>query len=50
MNVLYAKAQTHKCKFQRIPLKYGKEKGDFLIDARWKVIVNEEIEITDLKI
>jgi predicted transcriptional regulator of viral defense system len=47
-NVLYAKAQNHKCKFQRIPLKNGKEKGASVIDARWKVIVNEEIEIDDL--
>ena len=47
-DTLYAKAQTHKCKFQRIPLKYGKEKGDSVIDARWKIIVNEQIEIDDL--
>jgi len=47
-DVLYAKAQTHKCKFQRILLKTGKEKGDSVVDTRWKIIVNEQIEVDDL--
>jgi hypothetical protein len=32
---LYAKAQTHKCKFQKIPLKCGKKKGRFKVNLRW---------------
>jgi len=47
-DVLYAKAQMHKCKFNMIPLKHGKEKKDSVVDMRWKIIVNEQIEVDDL--
>jgi len=47
-DVLYAKAQMHKCKFNMILLKHGKEKKNSAVDMRWKVIVNEQIEMDDL--
>jgi hypothetical protein len=45
---LYAKAQMHKCKFQKIPLKCSKKKGCFEFNPHWKVIINEQLEIDDL--
>jgi predicted transcriptional regulator of viral defense system len=47
-DVLYSKAQMHKCKFNKVPLKHGKESEGFEIDMRWKVIANEQIEMDDL--
>ena len=47
-NVLYAKAQSHKCKFNMVLLKHDKGKGKFAVDTRWKVVVNEQIEVDDL--
>lgn len=47
-DVLYAKAQKHKCKFHKVSLKHGKESEGFEVDIRWKVIVNEHIEMDDL--
>jgi predicted transcriptional regulator of viral defense system len=46
--ILYSKAQTHGCKFQKIPLKYGKPTKNCQIDMKWKIIVNEYIEIDEL--
>jgi len=45
---LYTKAQAYKCKFQKIPLKQNNKKGHFAIDNRWKVLINEQLEIDDL--
>jgi len=47
-DILYAKAHTYGCKFQKIPLKYNKPTENYEMDKRWKVIVNEYIEIDDL--
>jgi len=47
-DLLYTKAQMHKCKFNMVLLKYDKEKGKSAVDERWKVIVNEQIEVDDL--
>ena len=46
--ILYSKAQTHSCKFQKIPLKYSKPTEDCETNTKWKVIVNEYIEIDEL--
>jgi len=47
-NILYSKAKTHGCKFQKIPLKYSNPVTDCETNAKWKVVVNEYIEIDDL--
>jgi predicted transcriptional regulator of viral defense system len=47
-DILFSKAQTHGCKFQKIPLKYSKPVKDCETNAKWKIIVNEYIEIDDL--
>ena len=46
--ILYSKAYTHGCKFQKTALKYSKPTENCETDAKWKVIVNEYIEIDDL--
>jgi len=46
--ILYSKSQDFKCKFQKTPLKYGKPTGNCEINAKWKIIINETIEIDDL--
>jgi len=46
--ILYSKAKTHGCKFQKIPLKYSKPTEDCETNTKWKVIVNEYIEIDEL--
>jgi len=45
---LYAKAQAYKCKFQKIPLKQNNKKENFAVDKRWKIIINEQLEMDDL--
>jgi len=47
-DILYSKAQTHGCKFQKIPLKYSKPTENCETDKKWNVIINEYIEIDDL--
>ena len=47
-DILYSKAHAHGCKFQKIPLKYSKPTENCETDKKWKVIVNEYIEIDDL--
>ena len=47
-NILYSKAHTHGCKFQKIPLKYSKPIANCETNEKWKIIVNEYIEIDDL--
>ena len=46
-NLLYEKAAVFDCKFQKIPLKYSKSTENCLYDAKWKIIVNEQIEIDE---
>jgi len=46
--VLFSKAQTHGCKFQKIPLKYDKSIIDCETNIKWKIIINEKIEIDEL--
>jgi hypothetical protein len=47
-NILFSKARTYGCKFQKIPLKYSKSTTDCETDAKWKIIINEEIETDEL--
>ena len=47
-SILFSKAQTHDCKFQTIPLKYSKSTAGCATNAKWKIIINEKIEIDDL--
>ena len=47
-NILYSKAKTHGCKFQKIPLKYSNSINDCETNKKWKIIVNEYIELDDL--
>ena len=47
-NILFSKAKTHDCKFQKIPLKYGKPTENCEYNQKWKIIINEQIEIDDL--
>ena len=46
--ILFSKAQIHGCKFQKIPLKYSKSTADCATNEKWKIIINEKIEIDDL--
>ena len=46
--ILYSKAKIHGCKFQKIPLKYSKSTENCEINTKWKIIVNEYIEIDEL--
>ena len=46
--ILYLKSQTHGCKFQKIPLKYGKSTLNCEVNPKWKIVVNECIEIDEL--
>jgi len=47
-DILFSKAQTHNCKFQKIPLKYSKSIVDCEINTKWSIIINEEIDIDEL--
>jgi predicted transcriptional regulator of viral defense system len=47
-SILFSKAQTHGCNFQKIPLKYSKSTTDFKTNEKWKIIINEKIEIDEL--
>jgi predicted transcriptional regulator of viral defense system len=47
-NTLYEKAQTFNCKFQQIPLKYCNKTENCEVDTKWKIIINEQIEIDEL--
>ena len=46
--ILYSKAKTYGCGFQKIPLKYSKPTVNCEIDTKWKIIINEQIEIDEL--
>jgi len=47
-DILYSRAKTYSCKFQKIPLKYGKSTENSDTNEKWKIIINETIEIDDL--
>jgi predicted transcriptional regulator of viral defense system len=47
-NILFSKAKTYGCKFQKIPLKYNKPTDNCEYNAKWKIIVNESIEIDEM--
>jgi hypothetical protein len=47
-NILLSKTQARGCKFQKIPLKYGNPTADCETNEKWKIIINEKIEIDDL--
>jgi len=47
-NILFAKAKKYNCKFQKLPLKRNKLTEKCEINSKWKIIINEEIEIDDL--
>ena len=46
--ILFVKSQEFSCKFQKTPLKYSKPIEDCETNAKWKIIVNETIEIDEL--
>ncbi|MCL2074668.1 MAG: type IV toxin-antitoxin system AbiEi family antitoxin [Marinilabiliaceae bacterium] len=46
--ILFSKAKIHKCNFQLIPLKYNKHKIGFEVNTKWKIIINEIIEIDEI--
>jgi hypothetical protein len=46
--ILFSKVQTHGCTFQKIPLKYSKPIADCETNEKWKIIMNEKIEMDDL--
>jgi hypothetical protein len=45
---LYRLLKVASASIQAVPLKSGKPADDYELNARWKVIVNQEIEIDDL--
>jgi len=47
-DILFSKAQTYGCKFQKKPLKYSKPTDGCEANAKWKIVMNEKIEIDDL--
>ncbi|MDR3188136.1 MAG: type IV toxin-antitoxin system AbiEi family antitoxin [Prevotellaceae bacterium] len=47
-DILHSKAETHGRKFQKIPLKYSKSTENCEVNAKWKIIVNETIEVDEL--
>ena len=46
-NELLAKAKENGCTFQKIPLKNGNQTKGCDLDSKWKIIINEEIEIDE---
>ncbi len=47
-NILFSKARTCNCKFQKLPLKSNKSADNCETNHKWKIIINEKIEIDDL--
>ena len=45
---LFIKSQEFNCKFQKTSLKYSKPTENCETNAKWKIIINETIEIDDL--
>ncbi len=46
-NQLYEKALLFKCNFQRVPLKNGRSIEKSILNKKWKIIINTEIEIDE---
>jgi predicted transcriptional regulator of viral defense system len=46
-NQLYEKALQANCSFQTVPLKNGKTSEKKILDKKWKIIINTEIEIDE---
>lgn len=44
-NDLFLKAKENRCKFQKVPLKYGKTIDNKNVNKKWRIVVNELIEI-----
>ncbi|GHU91411.1 hypothetical protein FACS1894155_11040 [Bacteroidia bacterium] len=47
-DILFSKAKTYNCKFQKLPLKNNNSVENCKINAKWKIIINEAIEIDEL--
>ena len=47
-DILYSKSKIHGCKFQKIPLKNNKPTNNCGVNEKWKIVINEEIEIDEL--
>jgi hypothetical protein len=47
-DILYSKAHTHGCKFQKIPLKNNNPTKNCETNKKWKIIINEYVEIDEL--
>ena len=45
--LLLTKAKYFSCTFQKVPLKNGNKIDDCEVDSKWKIIINEQIEIDD---
>jgi predicted transcriptional regulator of viral defense system len=45
---LFIKSQEFNCKFQKTPLKYSRPTENCETNTKWKIIINETIEIDDL--
>jgi len=46
--ILFLKSQKFNCKFHKTPLKYSKPTEDCKTNVKWKIIINETIEIDDI--
>jgi hypothetical protein len=46
--ILFIKSQKYNCKFQKMPLKYSKPIENCETNAKWKIIINETIEIEEV--
>jgi predicted transcriptional regulator of viral defense system len=46
-DILYSKAKTHGCKLQKNQLKNNKPTNNCEINEKWKIIINEKMEIDD---
>jgi len=46
--LFYSKSKKFGCNFQKIPLKYSKPTEGCKINMKWKIIINEKIEIDEL--
>jgi len=47
-DVLFLKAQKHGCKFQKIPLKNNMPANHCEANEKWKILINERIEIDEI--
>ena len=47
-NILFSKAEAHNCKFQRLLLKSNKSVENCEINKKWKIVINEEIEMDEV--